>query len=145
MDETNLQEMAKAYHDALKGKQPAKTRPFPERTDSETATAEDTISSLLVREMTAVEFLLQCAVKSEKKKLLTYLRSLLYEAMRRYPSAKTAETDRYLSPEIAKLKLAEYAVDRLSLTDRNALERHTEKDAELYSLNGRILALITLI
>lgn len=153
MDETTMEEMAKAYHEALKGKTFPKTRPFPDRSaaspqKSERHGAEENelfgsasaAASLLVRELAAVEFLLQCAVKTEKTKLLTYLRGLLYEVMRRFPTANASvPTERFLSPETAKLRLAEYTVDRLAETDT------LPKDDKLYALNSRILALITLI
>lgn len=155
MDETTMEEMAKAYHEALKGKTFPKTRPFPDRSaaspqkterfdtefgDGEPFGGASAAASLLIRELAAVEFLLQCAVKSEKTKLLTYLRGLLYEVMRRFPTANASvPTERFLSPEMAKLRLAEYTVDRLAETDT------LPKDEELYALNSRILALITLI
>lgn len=155
MDETTMEEMAKAYHEALKGKTFPKTRPFPDRFAASPQNSErhgtefgdgkpfcgaSAAASLLIRELAAVEFLLQCAVKSEKTKLLTYLRSLLYEVMRRFPAPNASvPTERFLSPETAKLRLAEYTVDRLAETDT------LPKDEELYALNSRILALITLI
>lgn len=154
MDETTMEEMAKAYHEALKGKTFPKTRPFPDRFAASPQNSErhgtefgdgepfcaSAAASLLIRELAAVEFLLQCAVKSEKTKLLTYLRGLLYEVMRRFPAPNASvPTERFLSPETAKLRLAEYTVDRLAETDT------LPKDEELYALNSRILALITLI
>lgn len=155
MDETTLEEMAKAYHEALKDKTFPKTRPFPDDSAASPQKSEQNgaelkgnepvgsaaaAASLFIRELAAVEFLLQCAVKTEKTKLLTYLRALLYEAMRRFPAANAdVPTERFLSPEMAKQRLAEYTVDRLAETDA------MPKDEKLFELNNRILSLIPLI